>query len=90
MVWLSQKPLLNYANLVDLKTIDLGRLQKFNLSFDNKSTTTKIGKIRLIKDAWDNIQISPDEFSLEPKQNMKIEIGFNPQSIGAYHHKIVV
>jgi hypothetical protein len=44
----------------------------------------------LIKDAWDNIQITPDEFSLESKKITKVEIGINPQALGAYHHKIVV
>ena len=47
-----------------MKRIDLGRMQKFNITLENRSATTKIGKIRLIKDAWDNIQITPDEFLL--------------------------
>lgn len=56
----------------------------------NESSDHQLSKVRLIKDAWDNIQITPDEFSLPPLKKSKVEVVLYPQALGAYHHKIIV
>jgi hypothetical protein len=76
--------------LVDLQALDLGRQHRITLEFANESADHVLSKVRLVKDAWDNIQITPDEFSLGPLKRTKVEVVLYPQTLGAYHHKLVV
>jgi len=51
---------LKYNQLIDLSAIDTNRQHHFVVPFQNINQEHKINKIRLIKDAWDNIQIALD------------------------------
>ena len=74
---------------MDLGKVEVGRSLTVPVVFRNGSVSAS-RRLRMLKDPWDNIQLSVDELVLPPGGSMTLELHIVPPAPGVYHHKLAL
>ena len=79
---------LEYEELIKGQTIGMNMKHKFRNVFRNNSKVPV--KVKIIKDNFETIYISPDEFLLSEKEEKEVAFFVTPTAAGVFRHRFLI